>query len=819
MPEGSQRAEPGGLEAVDFDDSAWRQLDLPHDWGVEGPFRQDLPGRTGKLPWAGIGWYRKSFTLPASDRDQRVFIDFDGAMSDSTIYLNGQRVGGWPYGYTSFRVELTDAIRFGEENVLAVRLDNQPESSRWYPGGGIYRNVWMVKMSPIHIAHRGVFVTTPAVSTAEAEVKIAATIDNQSGESVTLSVKTDICRFDSASGDVAASSDEQTLIVAKHDSATLNLPATVARPKLWSPHTPALYVARTKVFQDGKLIDQQECTFGIRALEFTADRGLLVNGEQIAIRGVCLHHDLGPLGAAVHGQGIQRQIELLQEMGCNAIRTSHNPPAPELLDLCDRMGMLVQVEAFDCWGASKIPNDYGRFFEEWHEKDLVAMVRRDRNHPSVVMWSTGNEIIEQRTSVGTKLSKRLADIVRREDPTRPVTVGCNRPESGFNGFQKTIDVFGYNYKPHLYQKFRRKNPDLPLYSSESASCVSSRGEYFFPVVEDQSGGQGGQFQMSSYDLYAPPWASRPELEFAGQDTVSGVFGEFVWTGFDYLGEPTPYNDDLTNLLNTDDPDLREKMQKELEELGKIRPPSRSSYFGIFDLCGFKKDRFYLYQSRWRPEQPMAHILPHWNWPDRVGKVTPVHVYTSGDEAELFLNGVSLGRKRKNQGEYRLVWDDVRYEPGRLHVVAYKQDAVWAEAQRETTGGAAAVALSADRSVINGDGNHLVYVSARVIDRDGATIPCANNLLHFRVSGPASVLAVGNGDATSHQPFQADEITAYHGMALLICRSESGRQTPITIEATSDGLKADLIEVSITPLKKQSTKITQVATEATTDERQ
>ncbi|HKL20549.1 MAG TPA: DUF4982 domain-containing protein, partial [Tichowtungia sp.] len=389
-------------------------------------------------------------------------------------------------------------------------------------------------------------------------------------------------------------------------------------------------------------------------------------------------------------------------MGCNAIRTAHNPPAPELLDLCDRMGVLVQVEAFDCWAAGKTENDYNRFFKEWHEKDLRAMIKRDRNHPCVIMWSIGNEVREQRKPEGPALAKHLADIARDEDPTRPVTVGCNSTDAGFNGFEKAVDVFGYNYKAKnegkVYRRFLKEHPGVPLYGSETASCVSSRGEYFFPVSDDKSKGCGGYFQVSSYDLYAPRWAYKPDVEFEAQDRLAPLFGEFVWTGFDYIGEPTPYNKDETNLLNFHDPEQRKKAELELQKLDGMNP-ARSSFFGIIDLCGFPKDRFYIYQAHWRPELPMAHILPHWNWPERAGEITPVHVYTSGDEAELFLNGKSLGRKKKGPYEYRLRWDDVVYQPGELKVIAYRNGKKWAEQTMKTTGNAEQVMLTADRPEI------------------------------------------------------------------------------------------------------------------------
>ncbi len=792
MPDGSELAEPEGLESPEFDDSAWRQLDTPHDWGIEGPFRQELPGETGKLPWAGIGWYRKHFTAPELKPGEQLAIDFDGAMSDSTIYLNGQEIGGWPYGYTSFRVDLTPHVKPGAENVLAVRLDNKPNSSRWYPGGGIYRNVWLVKTGPVRVAHDGVFITTPKVTAEAAQIQVDVTIDNALETDSALTVQATILPLKGV-GPPVIESVETT--VNGTQSGRTQLTFELANPQLCTVDKPQLYQAIISIQQNGKRVDRYSTTFGIRKIEFTADRGFLLNGERVPLNGVCLHHDLGPLGAAVSKRGIERQLEILKEMGCNAIRTSHNPPAPELLEACDRMGFLVQVEAFDCWAEKKTRNDYNRFFKDWHERDLVRMVRRDRNHSSVIMWSIGNEIREQRGAAGPKICAELAAIVRREDPTRPVTSGCNVPEAADNGYAGPLDLFGYNYKPHLYEQFTKKYPQKPVYGSETSSCISTRGEYYFPVGENQAGGQGGPFQMSSYDLYAPNWATTPDKEFAAQDRYPKVFGEFVWTGFDYLGEPTPYNDDATNVLNGQDAATRAELERQRKELKKLTIPSRSSYFGILDLCGFKKDRFYIYQARWRPELPMAHILPHWTWPDRVGQVTPVHVYTSGDVAELWLNGKSLGRRKKGPGEYRLRWNDVQYEPGELRVEAYRNGKPWATDLQRTAGPAAKIELTADRPIIAADGQDLCFLTARVLDAFGVLVPQANNHLTFKVEGAGSVIGVCNGDPTSHLPFQAAEMPAFNGLCLAIVRAEMGKTGELTVSATAEGVKSGMVKVS------------------------
>lgn len=805
----SARTRPPGNLASDiaytqrsFDDRGWRQLNLPHDWGIEGPFNQAYPGETAKLPWWGVGWYRKHFNLAASEKGQRFYLAVDGAMAYATIWLNGQFVGGWPYGYASFQLDLTPYVDFGADNVLAIRLDNPPDSSRWYPGGGIYRNVWLVKTAPVHVGQWGTSVTTPEVTSAAAAVDLKVNIENHSSAAATVNVSTEIYELAADGqklGKPVAASQPLTVKFVSGTPQTSAASMRVNQPKLWSTQKPNLYTAVTTLTQDGKILDRYETIFGIRTIKFDPNQGFILNGERVRINGVCNHHDLGPLGAALNTRALERQIEILKEMGVNAIRTSHNPPAPELLDLCDRMGILVMDEAFDCWKRGKKPNDYHLLFDDWHEKDWRAQLRRDRNHPSIILWSIGNEIGEQRTPEGHKIAEELTRIVHEEDSTRPSTAGCNIVESGYNGFQKTVDVFGYNYKPAEYGKFRQSNPLIPLFGSETASCVSSRGEYFFPVVEDKGQGKA-DFQVSSYDLYAPRWATPPDTEFKGQDEFAFVGGEFVWTGFDYLGEPTPYGSDVTNLLNFSDPAEQARLAKELEALGKIKVPSRSSYFGIVDLCGFKKDRFYIYQARWRPDLPMAHLLPHWNWPERVGQVTPVHVYTSGDEAELFLNGHSLGRKKKEQYQYRLRWDDVKYEPGELRVVAYKNGKKWAEDVMKTTGPAAKVMLQADRARVKADGQDLLFVTVTVADKDGRLAPRAKNRIKFEVSGPGEIVAVDNGDATSHESFQAKERPAYNGLCLVIVRTKAGQAGQIRLKAQADGLTGAELLITSTAVR-------------------
>jgi beta-galactosidase len=803
---------PGGdvsFVQPDFDDSAWRKLDLPHDWGVEGPFDQELPGETGKLPWQGAGWYRKRFSIPASDRGRRVALEVDGAMAFSSFWLNGQFVGGWPYGYSSFQLDLTPYLNFGGENLLAVRLDNPPLSSRWYPGSGLYRNLWLTKTDPVRVAQHGVFVSTPRVSKKAAVVNVDVTLENTSDEEVEIEVSTTIHRLLPDGG-----ADERAL--GSEASEPFKLPKglgtrrthcfTLASPKRWSLEDRAMHVAIVSVRAAGELRDVLETPFGIREIRVDPDEGFFLNGKHVVLQGVCMHHDLGALGSAVYTRGIERQLEILQEMGCNAIRTSHNPPAPELLALCDRMGFLVMDEAFDCWRrGKKWPDgtkegdpgfryfDYAPVFDDWHERDLRAMVRRDRNHPCVVMYSIGNEVMEQWVQNGYELAPRLAGIVREEDRTRPITSAFNGENAAYDGFQTAVDVIGFNYKPGAYGKLREKNPTMPIVGSETASTISTRGEYFFPVMPADKLHGRVNFQVSSYDLSTANWALTPDLEFEGLDRCPYVLGEFVWTGFDYLGEPTPYNSDSTNLLNFSDPEQRAQMQAELDRLGKIQVPSRSSYFGIIDLAGFPKDRYYIYQARWRPELKMAHILPHWNFPERVGEVTPVHVYSSGDEAELFLNGKSLGKRKRKRLSYRFRWDDVIYEPGKLKVVTYRKGKRWATATRRTTGAAAGLALEADRGRLKAGVRDLAFVTVRVVDEDGLTVPRSNPKIAFRIEGPGSIVAVDNGDPTSFEPFQASERSAFNGLALVVVRAEKAGK--IRLSAESDGLAGARVELT------------------------
>jgi len=762
-----------------YDDGAWKRVDLPHDWAIAGPFLESGPyGGVGRLPSWGIGWYRKALDIPASDRGRSIFLDVDGAMSYATVWLNGKLVGGWPYGYNSWRLDLTPYVVLGGSNMLAIRLDNPPESSRWYPGGGIYRNVWLTKTAPIHVAHWGTHVRTARVSQASAEVSLEVAVDNDSRAGATVSVATAIYALDeqgARNGAVVAKIQAQRVQVAAGASGVASGNVTITRPRLWGPpptQHPHRYVAVTTIQRDGADIDEFETRFGIREVRMDPDKGMLVNGERIALKGVNNHHDLGALGAAFNVRAAERQLQMLVEMGANALRMSHNPPAPELLELTDRMGIVVIDEVFDVWERKKTALDTHLIFPDWHEQDLRAMIRRDRNHPSIVIWSIGNEVGEQYTGEeGAAIGRRLSAIVHEEDSSRPTMTAMNYARAHMP-LPAAVDLVSVNYQgagirsnPGRFPEFRARFPDKMIFSSESASALSSRGEYQFPVtgaltsaVRPDAGGDWNTHQVSAYELYASDFGTSADRSWSAQDQYPYVAGEFVWSGWDYLGEPTPFYS------------------------------SRSSYSGIIDLAGFRKDRFYLYQARWRPELPLAHILPHWTWPGREGKFTPVHVFTSGDEAELFVNGKSQGRKKRAEYEYRLRWDLVTYEPGEVKVVAYKQGKEWATSTVRTVGRAAKLDLVPDRSRIAADGADLSFITLRVTDQDGNTVPMAKDSVKFSIEGPGEIVATDNGDPTSFVPFPSTERPAFNGLCLAIVRSKPGQKGAITVRAQAPALQ-------------------------------
>ena len=542
-------------------------------------------------------------------------------------------------------------------------------------------------------------------------------------------------------------------------------------------------------------MDSYETPFGIRTIEFTHNQGFMLNGQKVAIKGVCMHHDLGALGAAFNEVAAERQLRIMKEMGANAIRTSHNPPAPELVALCDRMGLMMQLELADTWQKGKRKNDYNLLFDDWSEADMRSLVRHYRNHPSVIMWSIGNEMPDQTTDQGVIIARNLTAYCHDEDPTRLTSLGCNKRDAVFRDIVNQVDIFGLNYFHKTYPVFKEQNPTRRYHASETSSATSSRGEYFFPVTTDVNDSRSG-FQLSSYDMTTIGWGCAPEVQFKMNEEYPFMSGEFVWTGFDYLGEPTPYNKDLTNLLNFSDPNELEKARKELEELGKIKTPSRSSYFGIVDLCGFPKDRYYNYKSYWRPDVPTVHILPHWNWEERIGEITPVHIYTSGDAVELFLNGKSLGRREKAHSYDRLTWDDVRYEPGSLKAIAYKNGQKWAEELVETTGKPAALQVTAEKTELKNDGTDLSFIRVAVVDSQGRVVPRSKNHLKFSVTGPAEIIATDNGDATSLLPFQLSERDAYNGLALVILRSQYMKQGKVVLTVESKGLPKQKIALKV-----------------------
>lgn len=755
-------------------DAPEEEVCIPHDWAIYGPFSREYDlqnvavtqnyekkaslktGRTGGLPYVGCGWYRCSFEVPSGKRATLVF---DGAMSEAHVFVNGKEVCFWPYGYNSFYVDVTDFVKPGS-NELAVRLENLPNSSRWYPGAGLYRNVHLVLTETLHVGVWGTHVATPEVSADFASVHLETTLEGV--DDIGAKVHTCIIGPD---GDVVAEADSSLQPGESTAVQDFGIPA----PELWSPETPSLYKAVSVIGDGIRETDRYETVFGIRSVEFIPGKGFLLNGESRKFQGVCNHHDLGPLGAAVNESAIRHQLELLKDMGCDAIRTSHNMPAPELVRLCDEMGFMMMVEPFDEWDVAKCRNGYHRYFEEWAEKDMVNMLRQYRNHPSVVLWSIGNEVPTQCSPEGYKVASFLRDICHREDPTRLVTCGMDQVSCVLsNGFAACIDVPGLNYRTFRYEEAYAALPQGFILGTETGSTVSSRGVYKLPAVKRFSAKDPDQ-QCSAYELDACSWSNIPDVDFALADDYPWTLGQFVWTGFDYLGEPSPYDTDAW--------------------------PNHSSMFGIIDLASLPKDRFWLFRSVWNRNSETLHILPHWNW--KKGDKVPVMVFTSYDEAELFLNGKSLGIRKKAvavepthggqeealESRYRLIWEDIDYEPGELKVVAYRDGAPADSAFVRTAGKPHRISLSYDSHALKSDGKDLAYVTVSILDKKGNLCPLDGSLLKFKVSGAGSYRAAANGDPTCLDIFHEPRMHAFNGKLTVIVQSS---QTPGRIRLKVSG---------------------------------
>ena len=776
------------IQSIGHDDEDWESVTIPHDWAIKGPFdrKNDLQkvavtqngetiatwktGRSGGLPWAGIGWYKISFD---ASKTGRTTLLFDGAMSEARVYVNGREAAFWPYGYNSFHVDVSDLLSSdGKNNTLAVRLQNREQSSRWYPGAGLYRNVHVIQTNETHIPVWGTYITTPHVEKDYASVRNVVKVENPGEDPIRIAT---IVKY---KGDEVARI-EKSIRVKENRPVALNL--TIPLPKLWSPETPNLYEAETFIYnKEGQLQDTYVTSFGVRTIEYIPHKGFFLNGKCIKFRGVCLHHDLGPLGSAVNESAIRHQLSILKDMGCNAIRTSHNMPAPELVRLCDEMGFMMMIEPFDEWDEAKCENGYHRFFKEWAERDMINMLHYYRNHPSVVMWSIGNEIPNQWKPSGLTVAMFLQDICHREDPTRPVTSGLDQVATVLeNGFAANLDIPGFNYRTKYYVPGYSKLPQGLILGSETASTISSRGTYMFPA-ELKNNAMYENHQCTGYDLEACWWSNVPDVDFALEDDYEWEIGQFVWTGFDYLGEPSPYDTDAW--------------------------PSHSSVFGIVDLASLPKDRYYLYQSKWG-SKPMLHVLPHWTWPNRKGMVTPVMAYSTYNEAELFVNGVSQGRIKKLskfeaeslrgkdslwlQRRYRFIWDQVKYEPGEITVKAYDKNGLDALTETiHTAGKPHHLQLSCDRTSLTANGQDLAYITISVVDKKGNLCPHATNLVKFSVDGEGTFRAAANGDPTNLDLFHLPQHHVFAGQLTAIVQTTKHRGQ-IVFSAQSGGLRGNI----------------------------
>ena len=792
------RGDAEGAQAVQFNDASWQNVTVPHDWAIYGPFSRDndlqmvavkengeekatwKTGRTGGLPYEGAGWYRTTFNASKTGRTTLIF---DGAMSEAHVYVNGEEVIFWPYGYSSFHVDVTDRLtEDGQNNTLAVRLENRPSSSRWYPGAGLYRNVHVLSTGEIHVPVWGTQITTPHVKDDFASVSLKIKVENAGERQLTYS--TVIYGPDGkqvASGERAAKyltgrPIEQTFIV--------------ENPQLWSPETPNLYVAKTTLKEEGTVLDEYETRFGIRTVEFIPEKGFYLNGKPRKFQGVCNHHDLGPLGAAINVAALRHQLTLLKDMGCDAIRTTHNMPDPNLVRLCDEMGFMMMVEPFDEWDVAKCENGYHRWFNAesdvkgmtWAERDMLSMIHQWRNNPSVVMWSVGNEVPTQKEADGYKVVHFLQDICHREDPTRVCTSGINYDgHARRNGFADALDIPGLNYHTDGYFKMKNQTHSNMVLGSETASTVSSRGVYSldtslkFHLIDDN--------QCSSYDIEACQWSNIPDFDFALCEDYPWMLGQFVWTGFDYLGEPSPYDTDAW--------------------------PNHSSMFGIIDLASLPKDRFYLYRSQWNKNDHTLHVLPHWNW--KSGQTVPVFVYTDFPTAELFVNGVSQGRiskdvsqgltdgKRRNpetMKRFRLMWNDVKYVPGEIRVVAYDAEGnPQMEKVVKTAGKPHHIELSTYRTALAADGKDLAYVTAKIVDKDGNLCPLDGRLMTFSVQGSGTYRASANGDPTCLDIFHEPKMHAFNGLLTVIVRAGEN-PGDLTLKVNAKGLQSGVITLPV-----------------------
>lgn len=792
------REDQKNFSQTNVNDKKWQNVVVPHDWAIYGPFdiendvqrtaiKQDgqvapieHSGRTGGLPFVGVGWYRNTFDVPEFNSDKKVFLQFDGAMSNPEVFVNGQKAGEWHHGYNTFILDVTPFVK-AKNNTLAVRLENLTQQSRWYPGAGLYRNVHLIVKNKTHIPIWGVQITTPEIESSFAKIHIKTDFvsDNPSKTEVVTEI------YNPKGEKVASESKKYNEFVVNN---IFSQDIYVKNPQLWDVQQPNLYKAVSKLYENGQLKDEISTTFGIRKIEIKPNDGFYLNNRKLKFQGVCMHHDLGALGAAVNEAAIRRQIKIMQDMGVNAIRTAHNMPAPEYVRIADEMGMMMALESFDEWGVPKVENGYNRYFKDWAEKDLTNLVKHYRNNPSVVMWFIGNEVEEQSVPEGAKVARFLQDIIKKHDPTRPVSNGMDRPDHVFNNnMAATMEVAGFNYRPFRYQDAYKQLPQQIILGSETASTISSRGVYKFPVVRKSMPKYDDQ-QTSSYDVEHCGWSNLPEDDWIQHEDLPYTIGEFIWTGFDYLGEPTPYY---------------------------VEWPAHSSYFGAVDLAGIPKDRFYLYRSHWNKEVPTLHVLPHWNWEGREGEVTPIFVYTNYPTAEVFINGKSQGKRSKDpnipldgsytaeaqksferQKRYRLMWFDTKYEPGEVKVVAYDKNGNPAmETVVKTAGKPHALRLTADRQTIKADGKDLSFITVEVVDKDGNVCPNVNDLVNFKVSGAGTYRAAANGDATSTDQFHLPKMHLFNGKLVAIVQSGE-KVGKITFSAQAKGLKGEQIEINV-----------------------